>query len=46
VLILAFLVSSIGPVPARADEFFLPKPGTMLHLTSAFNLPVLKGIKI
>src|SRR3954470_14222037 len=45
-LILAFLFNTLGPVPAKASEFVLPKPGTMVHLSPSFNPPVLKGIKV
>lgn len=46
ILILAFLANTIGPIPARADEFILPKAGAMVPLSPAFDPPVLKGIKI
>jgi len=46
-IFLAFLANTLGPLPtARADEFRLPAPGTMVHLSTAFNPPVLKGIKV
>ena len=31
---------------AAADEFRLPAPGVMVHLSPAFNPPILKGIKV
>jgi hypothetical protein len=46
-IVFAFLLNAFGPVPiAQADDFVLPKPGVMVHLSSAFNPPVLKGIKV
>ena len=42
---LAFLVNAIGPWPAYGSTGIqgidLPKPGTMVHLSPQFNLPVL-----
>ncbi len=46
VLLIAFLATSIGPLPLYAQEFSLPKPGVMVHLSPSFNPPVLKGVKI
>jgi len=47
VVLFAFLVNTFGPLPlAHADDFVLPAPGTMVHLSPAFNPPVLKGIKV
>jgi hypothetical protein len=47
-ILLAFLVNTFGPLPAiaRADEFHLPVPGVMVHLSPEFNPPILKGIKV
>jgi len=46
-LILAFFFNSLGPLPAaRADEFHLPLPGAMVHVSPEFNPPLLKGIKV
>ena len=45
-IISAFLLTSVGPFPAQAQEFSLPKPGVMVHLSPKFNPPVLKGIKV
>jgi len=46
-LIIAFLLNSLGPFPlAQAQEFLLPRPGTMVLLSSEFNPPILKGIKV
>ena len=46
-LILAFLINTLGPLPAaQADEFHLPAPGVMVPLSPEFNPPILKGIKV
>ncbi len=45
-ILCAFLLNSFGPLPARADEFLLPKPGVVVPLSPAFNPPILKGIKV
>src|SRR5476649_1513525 len=44
----SFLISScLGPLPlAMADDFRLPVPGVMVHLSPEFNPPILKGIKV
>ena len=46
--LVCFLLSSvIGPLPtARAEEFRLPAPGVMVHLSSEFTPAHLKGITI
>ncbi len=31
---------------SQADELFLPTPGTMVHLSPAYNPPVMKGIRV
>jgi len=43
-----FLLSSvIGPIPlVQAQEFRLPAPGVMVHLSPPFDPPILKGIKV
>ena len=47
VILLAFVVNSLGPLPtAQAEEFRLPAPGTMVHLSPALEPPILKGIKV
>ncbi len=44
---LVFILNCLGPLPqARADEFRLPAPGVMVHLSPEFNPPILKGIKV
>ena len=46
-VLLSFIVSTLGPFPlAQANEFRLPAPGEMVDLSSKFDLPVLKGIKL
>jgi len=45
-LLFAFLGNLIGPIPAQAQVFFLPAPGTMVPLSPEFNPPILKGIKV
>ena len=53
-LIFAFLVNSLGPLPACAatggvytqEAFVLPAPGRMVALSPAYSPAVLKGIKI
>ena len=46
-ILLAFLANILGPLPTvQADEFVLPKPGAMVHLSPQFKPPVLKGIKV
>jgi len=43
----AFLVNTLGPIPiAQANDFRLPAPGVMVHLSPTFNPPILKGIKV
>jgi hypothetical protein len=45
--LIAFVVNSLGPVSiVSADQFVLPKPGAMVHLSPEFNPPILKGIKV
>ena len=46
-IIFAFLLNSFGPLPmVQAQEFVLPKPGTLVRLSPSFNPPMLKGIKV
>ena len=45
--IIAFLVNTFGPLPsAQAQDFRLPAPGVMVHLSPEFNPPIFKGIKV
>lgn len=46
-ILIAFLVNTFGPMPmAQAQEFKLPAPGVMVHLSPPLNPPILKGIKV
>jgi len=46
-LIIAFLANIFNPFPASfAQELYLPLPGSMVQLSTPFNPPILKGIKI
>jgi len=46
-LIFAFLLNTFGPLPlAQAQDFLLPAPGVMVHLSHEFKPPILKGIKV
>src|SRR5271165_1308114 len=46
-ILTAFLANCFGPLPvARADEFHLPVPGVMVHLSPPLDPPILKGIKV
>ena len=45
-IIFAFLLNTLGFMPALANEISLPKPGVMVPLSPSFNPPVLKGIKV
>ena len=41
------MVNTFGPIPVvQAQDFHLPVPGVMVHLSSPFNPPILKGIKV
>ena len=48
IILATFLISSvIGPMPqASAENISLPVPGVMVHLSSLFDPPILKGIKV
>src|SRR5271156_3796223 len=48
IILTGFFVNSvIGPFPqARADDFHLPAPGVMVHLSPPLDPPILKGIKV
>ncbi len=45
-ILCAFLINTFEPLPAQAQELILPVPGKMVHLSPAFNPPVLKGLKV
>ena len=47
VIVLTFLLNALGPIPiAQAQEYHLPTPGVMVHLSPPYNPPILKGIKV
>jgi len=47
VVLLAFAGTMLGPLPlAQADDFRLPAPGVMVHLSPPLDPPMLKGIKV
>jgi len=46
-VILAFVANLFGGMPtAQADDFFLPQPGAMVHLSPPLDPPMLKGLKV
>ncbi|MEI7998600.1 MAG: hypothetical protein WCH62_03740, partial [Candidatus Omnitrophota bacterium] len=45
-VLLTFIGTIAGPMPVRAQEFYLPAPGVRVHLSPEFNPPILKGIKV
>ncbi len=46
-LVFLFLFDCIGSrAVADADDFSLPAPGQMVHLSPGFNPPILKGLKV
>jgi hypothetical protein len=45
-VLLVFLGQSLGLSPAYAQDYYLPAPGVMVHLSPDFNPPILKGIKV
>ena len=46
-ILIAFLANAMGPLAvAQAQDFVLPAPGVMVHLSPEFNPPILKGIKV
>ena len=46
-ILFAFLLNTFGPLPlAQAQDFRLPAPGVMVHLSPEFTPPILKGIKV
>ena len=45
--LVSFLITAIiGPVPSYAQDYHLPAPGVMVHLSPPFDPPILKGIKV
>src|SRR5580704_17373549 len=46
-ILIAFLANTFGPIPAaQAQDFQLPVPGVMVHLSPLLDPPMLKGIKV
>ena len=46
-ILIAFLTNTVGLSPCvQAQDFRLPVPGVMVHLSPEFNPPILKGIKV
>ena len=46
-ILLAFLFNTLGPIPTvQAQEFKLPAPGVIVHLSPSLEPPLLKGIKV
>ena len=46
-IIVAFLVNTVGLLPlAQAQDYRLPAPGVMVHLSPPLDPPMLKGIKV
>ncbi|MDE2027911.1 MAG: hypothetical protein KGJ11_05165, partial [Candidatus Omnitrophica bacterium] len=45
-VVVVFVLNTAGPLPARAQDLVLPRPGAMVSLSPAYNPPVLKGIKV
>jgi hypothetical protein len=41
-----FFITSLNCPVASAQDFRLPAPGAMVHLSPGFNPPILKGIKV
>ena len=40
-------MNTLGPLPlAKAEDFRLPDPGAMVHLSPTLKPPILKGIKV
>ena len=46
-ILLCFLVTEqAGVCPAYAQDYHLPAPGVMVHLSPPIDPPILKGIKV
>ncbi len=45
-ILVCFIISSLIPMPANAQEFALPVPGTMIHLSSQYTPAHLAGLVI
>ena len=47
IILSAFILNTLGPVPnIQAQEFRLPAPGVIIHLSPSFDPAILKGIKV
>ena len=46
IIVLIFLVNSLGPLPVYAQELSLPMPGTMVNLSPGFEPVLLKGLGV
>ncbi len=46
VILVSFIVTSMGPMPTYAQDIHLPKPGVRVHLSPPVTPPLLKGIKV
>src|SRR5258708_40154104 len=47
IILLTFLANVFGPMPlVQAQDYRLPAPGVMVHISPEFNPPILKGIKV
>ncbi len=46
ILLVAFIFSGLPQIPAESQEFNLPAPGVMIHLSPRLDPPILKGIKV
>jgi len=46
-ILIAFLANMLGPLPiAMADDFRLPAPGVMVHLSPAFTPVIMRGMEV
>ena len=46
-ILIVFFINSLGLIPpGHAQEYRLPVPGIMVHLSPKFNSPLLKGLKV
>jgi len=47
IVLLTFIINTFSPIPSvYSQEYFLPAPGVMVHLSPPLDPPILKGIKI
>ena len=45
-LIACFIFSGLNLPSVQAEDFYLPNPGVMVHLSPPLDPPILKGIKV